>query len=150
VSGPSGPMASPLPVRRIAAGVLAGCLLLLLLGARGLDTLRLWGARLSGATSVECGVRVRYGFDCVGCGGTRAFDRAAHGALAQAFRLNRLGAMTGLVTWLVALGATLSLASARLRYLAAAVVASLILLSGAMVVHAVLWWRALPPGFHFT
>jgi Protein of unknown function (DUF2752) len=147
-SNPTRDPPAPLPVRRIAALVLAGCLLLLLGGSRGLDTLRSISARLSGESSVECSFRARYGFDCLGCGGTRAFDRAAHGQLGAAFRFNRLGAMVGVATWLTALGAAVSLLSGRARYLAVAAVAALILLSGAMAVHGVLWWRALPPGFH--
>jgi hypothetical protein len=143
------PAPPPLPVRRLSAGTLLACLLLLLLGARSLDALRRVSARLSGETSIECAFRVRYGFDCLGCGGTRAFDRAAHGEFAAAFRLNRLGAMVGVVTWLTAVGAAGSLCGGRLRYLGAAAAASLILLCLSMAVHAVLWWRALPPGFHF-
>jgi Protein of unknown function (DUF2752) len=142
------PAPQPLPVRRMSGITLAACLLLLLFGAPGLDGLRAVSGRLTGESSLECGFRAKYGFDCPGCGGTRAFDRAAHGRFGEAFRLNRLGAMTGLVTWLTAAGALFSWRSARLRYLAATAAVALILLSGTMAVHAVLWWRALPPGFH--
>jgi hypothetical protein len=137
-----------LPVRRISAVTLSACLLLLLFGARGLDGLRTVSGRLTGEPSTGCAFREKYGFDCLGCGGTRAFDRSAHGSFGEAFRLNRLGAMTGIVTWLIAGGSLLSLLSLRLRYLAAAAVVGLVFLSGTMAVHAVLWWRALPPGFH--
>jgi hypothetical protein len=146
---PAHPAPPPLPVRRLSASVFIACLLLLLFGAPGLDAVRRVSARLAGETSVECAFRVRYGFDCLGCGGTRAFDRGAHGDFASAFRLNRLGAMVAFATWLTAAGAGLSLLSARLRYLGTAALSSLILLCLAMAVHAVLWWRALPPGFHF-
>jgi hypothetical protein len=142
------PPALPLPVRRMSAVMLSACLLLLVFGARGLDGLRVVSGRLTGDSSLECGFRAKYGFDCLGCGGTRAFDRAARGSFGEAFRLNRLGAMTGIVTWLIAGGALLSLLSLRLRYLGAATAVGLVLLSGTMAVHAVLWWRALPPGFH--
>jgi hypothetical protein len=140
--------APPLPVRRLATIVLVGCVLLLLLGAPALETMQTLEARLSGAASTVCAFRAQYGFDCLGCGGTRAFAQAAHGRFPAAFRFNRLGAMVGLTTWILALGGLCSLMTARLRYLGIAIGFALVALSVTMVVHGFLWWRALPPGFH--
>lgn len=139
---------TPLPTRRASAAILAGCLLLLLTGAPALEALQVISARLAGETSTACAFRARYGFDCLGCGGTRAFAAAARGRFGTAFRLNRLGAMVGLTTWLTAFGALVSIARGRMRHVGFALMVSLVALSVTMVVHAVLWWRALPPGFH--
>src|SRR5581483_6326501 len=108
-----------------------------------LDGLRALSARLTGDSADVCGFRAQYGVDCLGCGGTRAFGAAARGRFATAFRFNRLGAMIGLETWMIALAAALSLASGRMRFLSVAVVVALVSLPLTMAVHGVLWWRAL-------
>jgi len=144
----SAPPPAPLPARRTAGFLLAGCILLLLTGAPGLEVLQAAGARIAGEPVGVCAFRAKYGFDCLGCGGTRAFAQAAHGHFGAAFHFNRLGAMIGVTTWLVGVGGLCTLLTARLRYLAATLVVTLIALSVTMVVHGFLWWRALPPGFH--
>jgi hypothetical protein len=124
------------------------CLLLLLVGAPTVDGLRRVESWFTGDSADICAFREQYGFDCLGCGGTRAFAAAARGRFGDAFTLNRLGAMVGLATWGLLLGAGASWITRQARYLWIALAVGLGLVSVTLVTHGVLWWRSLPPGFH--
>jgi hypothetical protein len=132
---------------RSAAGiVLALSIVALAGGAPAVDALREGLARATG-TPMACSFRTRTGYDCLGCGGTRAFGHVARGRLYQGFRWNPLGAMIGLCAWGFALGALVALARGRgyARTLGLAAAAALVAVALTFVVHAVTWWRALPP-----
>jgi len=103
---------------------------------------------MTGARRDVCAFKAKYGVGCIGCGGTHAFLHASHGRMREAFRANLLGAMLGLTTWLGLLASALSGITNRGRYLIGAVALSLVVLPITIVVHTVLWWRTLPPGFH--
>lgn len=137
------------PGRGLEVAVLAAAITGLLLGAPALGLLRdlaCW-AETGKVGQRVCPFEQRTGIPCMGCGGTRAFARMARGDLAAAFRANRLGACFGLLGWLVAAGALVSLVSGRRKALVAALVASAALVPVAFVWNAVAWWRSLPPGF---
>jgi hypothetical protein len=122
----------------LCAGLLAG-------GAPGIDAARDGIARVTGEPAV-CAFRARTGHDCVGCGGTRAFGHVARGRLVAGFRANPVGAMIALVTASLALAALWALITGRSRPLAWTALAGVGLVTSTFAVHAVLWWRALPPG----
>ena len=133
--------ASSAVARRTAAAVLVLAALALAGGAPALDRLRAW----SGQPDV-CEFRARNGFDCLGCGGTRAFADAARGRLAAGFRRNPIGAMTAVVSWMAAAAALVALARGRLAPLGAALAGGTLLLGATFVTHAAWWWHALPAG----
>jgi len=143
------PVRQPAAVRTLAAVVLVIVAATLWRGDTTLDRVRFGLARLSGEPA-GCPFRARYGIDCIGCGGTRAFKCVSRGRLGAAFRFNRWGALVGLMTWATAAAAALSLLTGRVRYLALTVCAAAVIIPIGLVVHSVLWWRALPPGFHFV
>lgn len=137
------------PGRGLDAVVLAASLAGLLLGAPALGVLRdfaCW-AETGKVGPRVCPFEQRTGVPCMGCGGTRAFARMARGDVAGAFGANLLGAAFGLLGWLVAAGALVSLLSGRRQALVAALVAAAALVPVAFVWNAVAWWRSLPPGF---
>jgi len=113
-----------------------------------MDGLRAWSARTGGSSSAAelCPFRARYGVDCLGCGGTRAFVETAHGHVAEGFRRNPIGAVSGLIIWAAVLAALAALATDRTRPLLAWLVVALPLLTVTVAARALLWWRALPPG----
>ena len=137
------------PVRRASALVFSAAVLLLLFGAAGLDGLRKLESHFTGDPWDVCAFKARYGVGCLGCGGTHAFRYAARGRMAAALQANRLGAVLGGLTWVIALGALLSTLTGRARYLVAALAAGLVVMPFTLVAHGWLWWRGLPPGLHF-
>jgi hypothetical protein len=143
-------MSAPPPssLRPWSVLVALACLALLLLGGPVVDGLRHVESWITGDAADVCAFRVRYGIDCLGCGGTRAFAAAARGRFGAAFAFNRLGAMVGVVTWGLLLGAGASWLSRQARYLWTAVALAVALLGVTIVAHGVLWWRSLPPVFH--
>ncbi len=96
-----------------------------------------------------CSFRAATGVPCVGCGGTHAFERAAHGDFAGAARLNLLGAWAGLAAWLLAAVSCHALLTGRGRPLGLLVLAVTTLSPVLLVWSAVRWWAALPAGFVF-
>ena len=136
------PAANPrAPVRPAAALLLVVALSLLAGGARGIDVLR----AVSGHPDV-CGFRARYGVDCLGCGGTRAFGEVARGRIPAGFERNPIGAMTALLLWGAVPAASWAWATRRARPLAVWLFVAVPALAATLVVHGVRWWRALPPG----
>lgn len=113
-------------------------------GAAGLDWLRSVGTS-EGAPAL-CSFKAATGVPCLGCGGTRALARMAHGDWRGAVAANRLGAFGGLALWLLGAAGALALLSGRLRPLGLALWLLLALAPGAFVWNLVSWWQALPPG----
>jgi Protein of unknown function (DUF2752) len=93
-----------------------------------------------------CAFRTRTGFPCPGCGGTTAFEHAAHGRWAAAAAANPLGAFAGLAAWGLALAAALTATGAGVSWLRNAGLAVLVLLPPVFLVNMTLWWMSLPPG----
>ena len=131
-------------MRATASIVLALCVGLLAGGAPAIDALRGAVASVTGEPTV-CTFRARTGHDCLGCGGTRAFGHVARGHLVAGFRANPLGAMVGIAAWALTAAALVSLWQRRARPLGLAAAAAMVALGVTFVVHALLWWRALPP-----
>jgi len=113
-----------------------------------MDALRVLSVRAdkSSPAAELCPFRARYGVDCLGCGGTRAFAETARGHVADGFRRNPIGAVSGLLIWAAVVAALATLATGRVRPLAAWLVVALPLLTVTVAARALLWWRALPPG----
>jgi hypothetical protein len=142
------PPPPPSSLRPWAAIIAGACLLLLALGAPAVDGLRHVESWITGEAPDACAFRARYGIDCLGCGGTRAFAAASRVRLGEAFAHNRLGAMLGLATWALLLGAAGSWVARQASYLWGALALVLAVLSVTIAAHGLLWWRSLPPGFH--
>jgi hypothetical protein len=126
---------------RLAAAVLAAALVALAAGAPALETLR----RMSGQPDV-CPFRARYGRDCLGCGGTRAFADGARGRIVAGFYRNPMGAAAAAFAWASVLAATLSLLRRSAAPLVVLLLAGVPVFALTVVVHAACWWRSLPPG----
>ncbi|HEV7499993.1 MAG TPA: DUF2752 domain-containing protein, partial [Vicinamibacteria bacterium] len=90
--------------------------------------------------------RARTGYPCAGCGGTTAFEHAAHGRWTAAAAANPLGAFAGLAAWGLALAAALTAMGAGASWLRHALLVVLVLLPPAFVVNMTVWWMSLPPG----
>ena len=116
-------------------------------GAPAVDAIREGIARATG-TPAACSFRTRTGHDCLGCGGTRAFGHVARGRVREGFRWNPLGAMIGVCAWAFAVAALVTLARGRGagRTLGLTAAMALVAVALTFLVHAVTWWRALPPG----
>ena len=137
---------SPAPWNRVlGAFVLALSALALESGPAGLDWLRSAGTSARGAPAL-CSFKAATGVPCLGCGGTRALARMAHGDWRGAVAANRLGAFGGLALWLLGAAGALALLCDRLRPLGLALWLLLALAPGAFVWNLVNWWQALPPG----
>ena len=129
------------PVRPAAVFLMVASLLTLAAGATAMDALR----ALAGDPGT-CGFRARFGLDCLGCGGTRAFDDVARGRLSTGFERNPIGAMSGVAVWATLLAAASSWWRRRWEPIVAVLIASTLALAVTVAVHGVRWWRALPPG----
>src|SRR5581483_4337441 len=134
-------------LRKVSSFLFAGCLLLLVAGAPALDGMRDLVAWSSGQPA-GCAFKAKYGVDCPGCGGTRAFRLAARGEFPSAFRENALGGMVGLGTWILVFASLSSGVTNRGPFLLAPLVLVILLMTVTTVVHSILWWRSLPPGLH--
>ncbi len=138
----------PAQVRGVALVTLACGLALVLLGSEALVTLGRFQNWLDHgrASTPVCSFRARTGLPCVGCGGTRALALMARGRLIAAWRVNPLGAFTGLAGWLLVVAGLIAAVNGRshaLRvWLYAVPVAGLFV----FFVSWLLWWRALPAG----
>jgi hypothetical protein len=136
------------PARLAGSLVLAGALGFALLGAPGLVALgraQNWLASGRASTPV-CSYRERTGQPCLGCGGTRALELAAHGRLADAWRANPLGAWAGVVAWLTALLALAAVWTGNSTWLWRAAWTVGATAPPAFAWTLVWWWISLPPG----
>ena len=115
-------------------------------GMDDFDRVRRGLARLSGEAPQACVFKTRYGVPCLGCGGTHGFHDAVRGRLGTAFLEHPAGAMLGLLAWGTVLAGGVSLLTGRAVYLVGVLLAGFTLVALAFVIHAILWWRALPPG----
>jgi len=88
----------------------------------------------------QCRSIVEAGIPCVGCGGTRALERALAGDLWGAVLLNVLGAFAGIAVWSLLLVSLISLATGRPRFLKWFVVVFGLGAPAVFGVEVVLWW----------
>lgn len=120
-------------VRPLSVAVLAVSLLSLAAGEAVLNT------QLG-----ECSYKARTGLPCMGCGGTHALARMAHGDLSGAVAANPLGAFVGLAAWLLVLASGASAVSGRGSVLRVVFAAVAFASPVAFLWNAVSWWLSLP------
>jgi hypothetical protein len=88
----------------------------------------------------QCRSLVETGVPCVGCGGTRALERALAGDVWGAMLMNVFGAFAGVTLWALLLASALSLATGWPRFLKWFVVVFGLGAPAAFGVEVVLWW----------
>ncbi len=134
--------------------VLALCTLLgvggaLVLGDRTLvwmHALTSFAEGKSTAAPMVCSFRARTGVPCVGCGGSRAFQLGARGALGSSFQANPLGAWAAASAWVLVIAAAASLLAGRARPLRVPLVTVALLTPLVLLAAVVSWLWRLPPG----
>ncbi|MBN2369048.1 MAG: DUF2752 domain-containing protein [Vicinamibacteria bacterium] len=93
-----------------------------------------------------CPASARIGRNCAFCGGTRAWRRAMRGDLSQAFKRHPAGALAGIATWGLILGAVGSLITGRPRYAAAGIILAAGFMTPAMTYQTWIVWAAFLSG----
>jgi hypothetical protein len=122
--------------------ILVACLAVLAEGPEMLEAAARLRAHLGGLAfeGTECSFQRRTGLPCMGCGGTRAFERAARGDVFGALSLNPLGAWTALSAGMLAIGAAAALWTRRARIFVVLVVVVSATAPMAVVGNALRWW----------
>jgi hypothetical protein len=136
--------------RGLAAFVFVVCAGTLWLGGAGSLQAAQTAAALSRGQAAPspfvCDFQRRTGHPCPGCGGTTAFEHAAHGEWRAAAAANPLGAFAGLAAWALAGASLLTVTGAGVGWLRRTGAAVLVLLPAAFFANAVVWFQSLPPG----
>jgi len=122
--------------------VLVACLGALAEGPAMLEAEARLRAHLGGPAfeGTECSFRRRTGLPCMGCGGTRAFERAARGDVSGALSLNPLGAWTALSAGMLAIGAAAAISTRRERIFVVLLVVVSATAPAAVLGNALRWW----------
>jgi hypothetical protein len=136
--------------RGLAAFVLAVSAGTLWLGGAGslqaAQTVTAMSRGQAASSPFVCDFKRRTGHPCPGCGGTTAFEHAAHGEWRAATATNPLGAFAGLAAWALAAASLLTVTGAGAGWLRGTGAAVLVLLPAAFLADIVVWFLSLPPG----